>query len=302
MTKFLLGVWIALCVTFSILSPETTAHVSPFASLFGLPMCMIGSVVIFALGGLNAITEWERVPVYLFGRYKNTVGPGLVWVDPIFHQCGDSKSINDTVWNLEVQTAQTKDNVPIALQFVLTWKIEEDRFKDFITKVTKGGEALQKRAIASVTELAASWELDNLLHNRTQFSADVLAKLQPRVLDWGITIKAIELKEFSIQHDGIANALAMKAKAQREGEAEVVRAELQLKVAKALEVAAKLYQNPDARWLRGLETLAELARSGNNNTILIPTELASLLGNIGTRTLEVKPTETLSTLETAIPA
>jgi regulator of protease activity HflC (stomatin/prohibitin superfamily) len=166
--------------------------------------------------------------------------------------------------------------VPVKFNLILTQRISEDKVKDWFLNVDDGYEALWQRAVATASEVVSGTELDSILHDREKLYGKMVASLQSRVATWGITIIAIEIKDISIVDEAIQEAIAMKARASKEAEAELVRAEKQKQIAVALKEAADIYDDK-SRWLKGIETLTELCRSAENNTIMVPTDLLSTL-------------------------
>jgi regulator of protease activity HflC (stomatin/prohibitin superfamily) len=245
----------------------------------GLVGYLLGLAILYLLGGINVVREWERRPIMLFGRYVRTIGPGLEWVDPIFHRRLDDVSVRDVVNELRIGGVQTHDNVPISFNLIMTTRVGEDRIMDFVVQVASGYEATRQRALASVTEIVGNHELDAILHDRGKFYAEVRDSLQTKVAGWGVIVKAVELKDLQITDEQIQQAIAMKARAGKEADAELVRAAMQLHIAaKLVDAAAAL--TPDAWRLKELEVLVELTRSAQNNTILVPTTLLKGLEDI----------------------
>lgn len=39
-------------------------------------------MVIYLLSGIRVVKEWERAPVFRFGRYIGLKGPGIIWILP----------------------------------------------------------------------------------------------------------------------------------------------------------------------------------------------------------------------------
>jgi regulator of protease activity HflC (stomatin/prohibitin superfamily) len=245
----------------------------------GLIGYLAGLACIYLLTGINVVSEWMRRPIMLFGRYVKTIGPGLAWVDPVFHRRLGDVAVRDVVGELRIGGVQTHDNVPISFNLIMTTRVDDGRVRDFVVQVANGYEATRQRALASVTEIVGNHELDAILHNRDKFYAEVRDSLQGKVADWGVKVRAVELKDLQITDEQIQQAIAMKARAGKEADAELVRAAMQLNIAaKLVEAAAAL--TPEAWRLKELEVLVELTRSAQNNTILVPTTLLKGLEDI----------------------
>ena len=247
--------------------------------LISLPVFLLGEAVIYGLSGINIINEWERRPVLLFGKYAKTAGPGFDWVEPVFHTVMPDVSVQDVTEELQVNNVQTHDNVRLNILGVLTTRTDPTNVKKLVVEVKGAAEAKRQRANAAVTEVVGRHQLDQILDKREEFSEKIRVALQEKVQLWGIDVKAVEVKDLRVADTEIEKSIAMKARAEKEGQAELRRAEFQMQIALKLKEAAHAYD--DAAWkLKGLETLIELCRSAQNNTVLIPSELLGTLSNV----------------------
>lgn len=236
-------------------------------------------MVWYILAGLNVVTEWMRRPLLRFGRYNRTLGPGITWAEPFTNRPLDDVPINEEVWELQVKHIQTHDNVPITISLILTSKIDENNVRKYVTAVLDGDEAIEQRTLAVVSECVSGLELDQILHDRETLHDKLIRLLNSRTSHWGILIVAIEFKDISITDESIQNAIALKARAVKEGEAEIARAEVQFRIAEELNKAAAEYTEM-GRWMKGTEVLLEMCRSAENNTILVPTDMVEGLARI----------------------
>ncbi len=249
-------------------------------SLFNpLPYLPIGVVALYALSGINIIKEWMRRPVLLFGKYNRTAGPGFCWIEPAFHSVMSDVSVQDVTQELHVENVQTHDNVRLNIFGVLTTRIHPDNVRSYVVEVKDAERATTQRANTAVTEIVGRYTLDRILNERDTFSVQVQEALRSKVQVWGIDVKAVEIKDLKVADPDIERSIAMKAKAIKEAEAELKRAEMQAEIATQLQIAAQNYD--ESAWrLKGLEVLIEMSRSAQNNTIMIPTDLLSSLAKI----------------------
>ncbi|MDP1719017.1 MAG: SPFH domain-containing protein [bacterium] len=249
-------------------------------TFWALPVCLAGFPVIYFLAGVNIINEWNRRPVLLFGKYSKTAGPGFCWVDPAFHTVLGDLAVQDVVNELRVENVQTHDNVRLHIVGVLTVRLHPDNVKKCVVEVSDVQSAMMQRAISAITEVVGLNSLDYMLHHRLEFSVKAKESLQAKIESWGLDVRALEIKDFKIADSDIEKSIAMKARAVKEAEAELTRAEMQLQIANKLKEAAGAFDEPTWR-LKGLETLIELCRSANNNTVLIPSDVMSVLAKLG---------------------
>lgn len=238
--------------------------------------------------GIQSINEWVRRPVLLFGKYQRAAGPGLTWIDPIFHKTLADVNVSNMVSTFEIEGIQTHDNVPLTIMATLTMRVAENRVRDYVVNIGNDDDAIEERTQATLAEVIGGGALSAVLENREEFLLKARTELEKKIVTWGVEIIALEVSQITIEDEAIAQAISMKARATKEYEAELARANGQIEIAKKLSEAAKSYT--DEAWrLKGLEVLVELTRSGNNNTILIPTELTSALGGQALAALAKRP-------------
>jgi len=234
----------------------------------------------WALAGLHIINEWERRPVLRLGRYVRTAGPGPVWVEPILHTVLSAISIQDVSRPVTVENVQTHDNVRVTIMAVLTTRIADVNVRQAVLAVKDVAEATLQRAQATLVEVGAASALDDLLANRESITAKVKTALAAKVAPWGVDVVAVEIKDFKIADPDVERAIAMKARAEKEAQAELKRAELQGEIVAKLNDAAT-HLTSDGWRLKAFETLTELTRSAQNNTVLIPAHVLDWLGSYG---------------------
>ncbi len=91
-------------------------------------LCGIGIVVLFALvlllGAIRIVQEYERLVVFRLGRCVGERGPGIVFLIPIMDR-GVRVDLREQVREIPHQTSITKDNAPIAIDFVWYYKVVE---------------------------------------------------------------------------------------------------------------------------------------------------------------------------------
>ncbi len=236
-----------------------------------------GLFVAYIVTGINVIEQWNRRPVLFLGKYVATKGPGFCWIEPALHKTLEDVLVIDDTLQLNVANVQTHDNVPIAFNLVLTDRVINA--EKYIVEVADADDSIQQRALATVTECVGNTELDNILHDRTKLNQEIQRSLQTRVGNWGVQIIAVELKDIKITDPQIEQAIAQKAKAGKEAEAELVRAEMQLQITKKLKAAAA--EMDESTWrLKGIEAMLELCRSASNNTVIIPNDIVQSLATL----------------------
>ena len=235
----------------------------------------------YVICGIRVVQEWERVPIMLFGKYLGTLNPGLGWVDPIFFSTLQPINVQDITRDVKVEGAQTKNNIGISVIGLLTFRVDKAKVRNAVVEVHDVLNSVLNRASATLAGVVGTKELNDLLEHREVFTQSIKDQLIPRLENWGVVITAFELKDIIIKDPQIAEAIAMKARADQEAQAELVRADRQKQIAEALNAAASAY-SAEGKWLKELEVLIELCRSANNNTIILPANLTQALSKLQT--------------------
>jgi len=235
---------------------------------------------LYLSSGLHFIEQWNRHPVMRFGKYVGTLQPGPQWIEPFTNRVLVGIDVRQEVLTFSMKEGtilQTHDNVPISFDTILTMQITD--VEKFILNVTDGDDALEMRTLATVSEVVSRTELNSLLHERETVCTAIAASTQLRVQDWGIVIHDVAVRDVKITDESIQEAIAMKARAGKEAEAEMVRAEAQVVIAKELTLAAA--QLTDGGWkLKGMEVMTEMTRSADNNTVIIPSDIVQAIAHV----------------------
>ncbi|HEX4602103.1 MAG TPA: SPFH domain-containing protein [Gemmatimonadales bacterium] len=242
-----------------------------------LPWLLGFLVLCWGFAGLHIINEWERRPVLRLGRYVRTAGPGPVWIEPLVHAVLPAISIQDVSRSVTVENVQTHDNVRVTIIAVLTTRIASANVRQAVLAVKGVADATLQRAQATLVEVGAASVLDDLLARRDAITSKVKTALEAKVSPWGVDVVAVEIKDFKIADPDVERAIALKARAEKEAQAELKRAELQGEIVARLNEAAT-HLTVDGWRLKAFETLTELTRSAQNNTVLIPTHVLDMLG------------------------
>lgn len=235
----------------------------------------------YLLSKIKVVPEWKRIPVLSFGRYKRTLGPGINLVLPIVEKALNEVAINNQVTTIKMDedsSVQTHDNIPVIFKITLVSRVHEDKIKEYTLVTEDPIDALRKQTKAVVSAIVSNHTLDDILHKRDDLTAQIMAKLDSVVAAWGMDITSVALSDIQINDDSIQDAIALKARAAKEAEAELVRAEMQLEISKKLSQAGELLTERGLQ-LKSFEVLTEMTRSAANNTVVIPSDALTALSS-----------------------
>lgn len=250
---------------------------------------LVGCLVPFAIGAfifalillsnIRQINQYEKGIMFVMGKFKKVVEPGWTFIIPIFQSLKVIDIRTKTV-DLTDQETMTKDNVSIKIGFVLYYRIN-DAVKS-IMNVENSQWATSQLAETTMRSVVGEVELNELLGNREKVAIRIQQIIAETVVDWGIEIKSVELKDL-ILPDDMKRTMAKQAEAEREKLSIVMKSEGELQASKNLAQAAKQMASvPGALHLRTLSTINDVS-SDQSNTIIfaLPIEVLRALEGLG---------------------
>jgi len=231
------------------------------------PIIVVGLIVLYILGSIKVLREYERGVIFRLGRVlPKPKGPGIILVfAPIDHIVRISLRL--ITMNIPAQDVITKDNVTVKVNAVLYFRVI-DPLK-CVLDVQDYLNATSQLAQTTLRSVLGQVPLDDLLSERDKLNARIQTIIEQHTDPWGIKVQLVEMKQVDLPENMI-RAIAKQAEAERERRAKVIHAEGEFQAAdKLLQAANTISANPQALQLRFLGTLTEIAAE-KNSTIVFP--------------------------------
>jgi len=227
--------------------------------------------VVFGLGGLRVINQYERGVVLTFGKYTGTYGPGLRWI-LIGIQRMIKVDMRITTIDVPRQEAITKDNVPVGVNAVVYFKVE--KAEDAVLKVENYTYAVSQYSMAALRDIIGGVELDTLLTEREGIASEIKKVVDETTVLWGIDVTAIKIQDIELPA-AMKRAMATQAETEREKRAIIIKAEGEVKAAENLQKAAEILGAvPGGLSLRTLGTIEKLQPDPSKTVIFaLPIEI-----------------------------
>jgi len=183
-------------------------------------------IVILALfmllrSSIRAVKEYDRLVIFFIGRFKTVRGPGLIYVIP-FLESATKVDMRETIIDIPSQTAITKDNASIGIDFLVYYRITDPELS--VTKVEDVVEATGKIATTTLRAVIGDIVLDDVLSRRDQINDVLRVKLDETTERWGMKITTVEIREIEPPR-AIQDAMNRQMSAERDRRAEVTLAE-----------------------------------------------------------------------------
>ncbi len=237
---------------------------------------------------VRIVPEYERLVIFRLGRVIGSRGPGLVILLP-FVDRAVRVDLREQFREIPQQTAITKDNAPIDIDFLIYWRVI-----DPVASVVQVGDFVSAAVGIATTTLRAvigDILLDDVLARREQINEILRSKLDEVTERWGVKVTTVEIREITPPRD-IQEAMNRQMSAERNRRAMVTEAdgkrEAAVKVAEGEKQAAILRAEGEkqaailqaegerqAQMLRAegyasaIRTIADVARTLDANTMTL---------------------------------
>lgn len=170
---------------------------------------------------IKVVRDYQRLVVFHFGKCIGAKGPGLVFLIPIA-QKAVWVDLREQFLEIPHQTCITKDNAPIAIDFLVYMKVVES----VLSVVSVGDFAGAARGVATTNlrAIVGDIALDDVLAKREQINQGIRVKLDEITERWGVKVTAVEIREIVPPRE-VQDAMNRQVAAERTRRAVVIEAE-----------------------------------------------------------------------------
>lgn len=191
--------------------------------MFELVLVVVVAFVLLTIifGSIKVLPEYERLVVLRLGKYAGTRGPGLTVLVP-FLETGRRVDMRERFLEIPRQTAITKDNTPIDIDFLVYYRIIDPKLS--MLEVLDVVNASLNIAATTLRAVIGDIELDDVLARREQINGVLRVKLDEVTERWGMKITNVEIREVE-PPPMVREAMNRQMSAERERRATVTRAE-----------------------------------------------------------------------------
>jgi regulator of protease activity HflC (stomatin/prohibitin superfamily) len=242
----------------------------------------VGIILIFlaliVLSGLRTVTEYKRLIIFRFGRYKRTVGPGIIYKLPLIEK---TMEVDMRIKTLDIakQDIITKDNIPITADTSVFYKVINPQYAT--TKIENYMRAVFNYTQGALRDVIGSMALDDILTQRERISQEIRNVVDEETREWGIEISQIKIQQIELPQT-MKRAMAVEAEKEREKRASIIASEGELEASINISKAAEMLgQNPGAIQIRTLQTIQDISHEPSQKIIIfMPSDIGNMLKKI----------------------
>ncbi len=190
--------------------------------IIALIVILVLLAVITLSKSVTIIHQAEKGLVERFGRYKETLDPGLRFLVPFMDSLRARVDMRETVLDIEPQPVITKDNVTVTVDAVIYYYVTDAKAVRY--EVANFYAAVSKLAQTNLRNVIGDMSLDETLTSRERINASLRDTLDEATDKWGVKVTRVEVKEIEPPRD-ISEAMSKQMKAEREKRATILEAE-----------------------------------------------------------------------------
>jgi regulator of protease activity HflC (stomatin/prohibitin superfamily) len=185
--------------------------------------------VVIALFAMILISKIVRVVpqqqawvVERLGKYNETLGAGLHILWPFLDTVRYKHSLKEIALDVPEQVCITKDNVQVAVDGVLYFKILNPERASY--GISDYSWAIQQLAQTNLRSEIGKIDLDRTFEERTNINSQVVQEVDKASESWGVKVLRYEIKNITPPKDVLA-AMEKQMRAEREKRAVILQSE-----------------------------------------------------------------------------
>ena len=159
-------------------------------------ICFVGALLVigfvFIANAIRIVPEYQRLVVFRLGRSVGAKGPGIIILIPIIDRAV-KVDLREQVREIPHQTAITKDNAGISVDFIWYYKVLDPT--ESVLQVGNFEVAAQGMATTTLRAVIGGIPLDDVLSEREHINTMLRTRLDEVTERWGVKVTNVEIRE-----------------------------------------------------------------------------------------------------------
>jgi regulator of protease activity HflC (stomatin/prohibitin superfamily) len=283
-------------------------------------LVFVALAIIVLRAAVRVVPQGYEWTVERFGRYTQTLKPGLHLIVPFFDQIGRRLNVQESVIEIPQQLVITRDNATVTVDGLVFYAILDARSAAYEARNLE--QSIVALTLTNIRTAIGGMDLDETLSKRDEINSQLLRVLDQATHVWGTKVTRVELKDVSppvdvvaamakqltaernkraaiLEAEGIKQGQVLKAEGEKQSQ--ILAAEARLEAAKLDAAARERQAQAEATATRlvseaiasgdvqainyfvatkYIDALGRIAGASNSKVVLMPLEATSVIGSI----------------------